>query len=74
MRSGLYLIRWGWERARLKAAHAMLREGRSVTETCYACGFNNVSNFNRQFLAQKNMPPSRFRRYYRLNEDCEAVA
>lgn len=34
---------------------------RSVTEICFATGFNNLSNFNRQFLAQKGMSPSRFR-------------
>ena len=33
----------------------------SITEICYAVGYNNVSNFNRQFLSQKGMPPSRFR-------------
>lgn len=32
-----------------------------ITEICYAVGFNNLSNFNRQFLVQKGMPPSRFR-------------
>ena len=32
-----------------------------VTEICYEVGFNNVSNFNRQFLALKGMPPSKFR-------------
>jgi len=32
-----------------------------ITEICFAAGFNNLSNFNRQFLAQKGMPPSRFR-------------
>ncbi|MES2666274.1 MAG: AraC family transcriptional regulator [Pseudomonadota bacterium] len=33
----------------------------SITEIAYAVGFNNLSNFNRQFLTQKGMPPSRFR-------------
>ncbi len=33
----------------------------TVTEICYEVGFNNVSNFNRQFLTVKGMPPSRFR-------------
>jgi AraC-like DNA-binding protein len=33
----------------------------TITDICYTAGFNNVSNFNRQFLAQKGMPPSRFR-------------
>lgn len=33
----------------------------TVTAICHEVGFNNVSNFNRQFLAQKGMPPSKFR-------------
>ncbi len=33
----------------------------TVAEICYEVGFNNVSNFNRQFLAAKGMPPSKFR-------------
>ena len=33
----------------------------TVTEICYEVGFNNVSNFNRQFLVAKGMPPSKFR-------------
>jgi len=39
----------------------MSEEGKSVTDICYEVGFNNQSNFNRQFLAQKGMSPSRFR-------------
>jgi len=34
----------------------------SITSICYAVGYNNLSNFNRQFLAEKGMTPSRFRR------------
>ena len=33
----------------------------TVAEICYEVGFQNLSNFNRQFLALKGMPPSRFR-------------
>ena len=33
-----------------------------ITEVCFASGFNNLSNFNRQFLAQKGMTPTQFRR------------
>ncbi len=33
----------------------------TVAEICYEVGFNNVSNFNRQFLAVKGMAPSKFR-------------
>jgi AraC-like DNA-binding protein len=39
----------------------------SITEICYQCGFNNLSNFNRQFLLLKDMPPSKFRAYQQLN-------
>jgi len=46
-------------RARLDAAHAMLRAGRSVTDTCYACGFNNLSHFSRSFARAYGAPPSR---------------
>jgi len=44
---------------RLTAARAMLREGRSVTETCYACGFNNLSHFSRSFARRFGDAPSR---------------
>lgn len=33
----------------------------SVTDICFASGFKNISNFNRQFLSQKGISPSRFR-------------
>jgi AraC-like DNA-binding protein len=50
-------------RLRINVACQMLMsdDHMSITDVCYAAGFNNVSNFNRQFLAQKGMPPSRFR-------------
>jgi AraC-like DNA-binding protein len=50
-------------RLRINLACQMLMndEARSVTEICFASGFNNLSNFNRQFLRQKGMNPSRFR-------------
>ena len=32
-----------------------------ITDVCFASGFNNLSNFNRQFLKHKGMTPSRFR-------------
>ena len=32
-----------------------------IVDVCYSSGFNNISNFNRQFQAIKGMSPSRFR-------------
>ena len=44
------------------ACHLLMSESAlPITEICFAVGYNNVSNFNRQFLALKGMPPSRFR-------------
>lgn len=39
----------------------------SVTEICFQVGYNNVSNFNRHFLQQKGVPPSRFRALHQIN-------
>lgn len=60
-------------RHRINLACQMLMNepGKSVTEICFCVGFNNLSNFNRQFLRRKGMPPSRFRA---LLEDNKAVA
>jgi len=46
-------------RTRLDAARAMIRGGRSVTETCHASGFNNLSHFTRSFARRFGAPPSR---------------
>lgn len=39
----------------------MSEAGMQITDICFASGFTNISNFNRQFLRHKGMPPSRFR-------------
>lgn len=46
----------------------------SVADVCYASGFNNLSNFNRQFLAQRGMTPSRFRRLLADNKSFDMAA
>ena len=35
----------------------------SASEICYACGFNNKSNFIRIFTKKKNMTPIEYREY-----------
>jgi AraC family transcriptional regulator len=44
--------------ARLRAAAAMLRDGRNVTDTCFACGFNDLSHFGRAFAQRYGRTPS----------------
>ena len=60
--TGMALVQYV-NRLRINLACQLLMsdEAMPITEICYAVGFNNLSNFNRQFLAQKGMPPSRFR-------------
>ena len=36
----------------------------SISEICWACGFNNLSNFNRLFLKRKGCNPTAFREKY----------
>ena len=45
-----------------------------ITDVCFSSGFNNISNFNRQFLAQKGMTPSRFRALLAENEAAAMAA
>lgn len=40
----------------------------SVAEICYACGFNNVSNFNRIFKKKKVHTPKLFREIYQYHK------
>ncbi|WP_054006675.1 AraC family transcriptional regulator [Cypionkella psychrotolerans] len=50
-------------RLRINLACQLLmgRDEMKITDVCFSSGFNNISNFNRQFQAQKGMTPSRFR-------------
>lgn len=45
-----------------KACMLLMQSDRYVTSICYEVGFNNVSNFNRQFLDIKGVTPTEFRR------------
>ena len=47
--------------ARLAHAAERLRQGATVTDTCYAVGFSNLSHFIRSFRRNFRVSPSRFR-------------
>lgn len=40
----------------------------NITEVAMSCGYHNISNFNRQFLAIKAMNPTDYRQRFRLKE------
>ena len=73
--TGMSLVQYV-KRLRINLACQILmsEEQASITDICFEVGFNNLSNFNRQFLAEKGMPPSRFRRLLADNIDAMRAA
>lgn len=49
------------------AARQLVDTSTSISEICYACGFNNLSNFNRTFKARKGYTPRDFRALFTKN-------
>jgi len=47
------------------ACRLLMEHKHNISETCYACGFNNISNFNRQFRNIANMSPSEYAKLHR---------
>lgn len=47
------------------ATRLLVDSTRTVSEICYDCGFNNLSNFNRLFKRKKGCSPKEFRENYR---------
>lgn len=43
------------------ATRKLIETNDSITEICFNCGFNNISNFNRIFKKKQNCTPSEFR-------------
>ncbi len=43
------------------ATRDLIESNKSVSEICFECGFNNISNFNRAFKKRQNCTPSEFR-------------
>lgn len=46
------------------AARMLVDTAQNISEICYACGFNNLSNFNRVFKLKRGMSPREFRQIY----------
>jgi len=46
------------------ATRLLIESNKTVTEICYECGFNNISNFNRIFKKSQGRTPSDFRESY----------
>jgi AraC-like DNA-binding protein len=61
-------------RVNLACQILMSDEQAQISEICFEVGFNNLSNFNRQFLAEKGMPPSQFRNLVASNFSTTCVA
>ena len=47
------------------AARMLVDTNQNISEICYACGFNNLSNFNRIFKAKRGYTPRDFRTIFR---------
>ena len=47
------------------AARMLVDTAQNISEICYACGFNNLSNFNRIFKAKRGYTPRDFRTIFR---------
>lgn len=50
------------------ASRALVDSTQTISEICYNCGFNNISNFNRSFKKNKGMTPSEFRYIYKKHK------
>lgn len=50
-----------------KAARLLIETEMPVTKICFECGYNNTSNFNRQFLNYYNMSPLKYKKNFSEN-------
>lgn len=49
------------------AARMLVDTQADISEICYGCGFNNLSNFNRLFKARRGYAPREFRSIFKKN-------
>lgn len=64
LRSGKTLSDYVVEMRLGVAARQLVDTTNSVSEICYDCGFNTLSNFNRLFRKYKGCSPTEFREKY----------
>ena len=50
------------------AARMLVDSSKNISEICYECGFNNLSNFNRTFKARRKYTPRDFRAMFKKNK------
>lgn len=50
-----------------RAAQMMVQTEHTISEICYECGFNNISNFNRVFRDRIGTTPSDYRRKFKAS-------
>jgi AraC-like DNA-binding protein len=50
-----------------KASRLLMSTDLNISEICYSCGFNNLSNFNRIFKSRRGSTPREFRKMYKHN-------
>lgn len=50
------------------AARMLVDSAKNISEICYECGFNNLSNFNRTFKNKRNYTPREFRAMFKKNK------
>ena len=65
--TGLTFVRYVNRLRIARACELLMTAADSVADICFQVGFNNLSNFNRHFLALKGLSPSAFRREHRAN-------
>lgn len=50
------------------AARMLVDTTKNISEICYECGFNNLSNFNRTFKNKRGSTPREFREMYKKHK------
>ncbi|MBQ8070693.1 MAG: helix-turn-helix domain-containing protein [Bacteroidales bacterium] len=50
------------------AARQLVDTTKNISEICYGCGFNNLSNFNRVFKSKRGVTPREFRSMYKKSK------